>query len=262
MTYTGAAGQNPPFPPVSHFPPPFPYPFPPLPHNPHVNNISHPPFHAPLFSTAPPTAGFGTFPTHLPPPNSFTLATAPPVAHLATPAQPSPVSPSFRHQILFSNYVDLAQLVHPSSCYPQFPREVLTSHGPVELKQPLTTCSKELTAVKFAFIFSLYCDIICSTFPDRRSELDVYMSLNLDEALQFGGHGFYTYHILFASQAAGHLQQFNQGTYSGTQDPELYFRVFAARPSINCDSCGHHPTQLQHAPSPLPCLAPPQPKTN
>ena len=198
-TYTAAAGQNPP-------PNPNPNPFllflippTPHPHNPHLNNISHSPFHAPPFSTAPPAAGFSTFPTHLPPPYSFTLATAPAVARPAAPARPSPVSPSLRHQILAGNYVDLAQLIHPSSCYPQFPREVLTSHGPVELKQPLTTHSKVLTAVEFAFTFSLYRDIICSTFPDCRSELDDYMSLIFYLALRFSGHGLYTYHILFAS---------------------------------------------------------------
>ncbi|KAK0142945.1 hypothetical protein N1851_018939 [Merluccius polli] len=63
-----------------------------------------------------------------------------------------------------------------------------------------------------------------------RQELDDYVSLVLDLALRFG--------------AAGRLQQFNQGTYWGTLDTELYCRVFSARASLNCDQCGapSHPT--------------------
>ncbi|TKS66075.1 hypothetical protein D9C73_000131 [Collichthys lucidus] len=57
-------------------------------------------------------------------------------------------------------------------------------------------------------------------------------------ALRFGGNGFYSYHTLFASQAAERLHQFNQGTYWGTLDIELYCRTFAARPSLHCDQCG------------------------
>ena len=99
---------------------------------------------------------------------------------------------------------------------------------------------------EFAFIFSLYRDIICSPFPDCRSELDDCLSLILDLALRLSGYAFYTYHILFTSQAAGRLQQFNQGTNWGTLDPELYCRVFVARSSLNCDLCGapSHPVTL------------------
>ncbi|KAK0147814.1 hypothetical protein N1851_012504 [Merluccius polli] len=158
------------------------------------------------------------------------------------PQPPPPALPE--GQILAGNYVDLAHLIHPSTCNPHIPRELQTALGPIELKQPLSTRSKELTAVEFALSFSLYHDIICSSFPDRRQELDDYVSLVLDLALRFGGNGFYNYHILFASQAAGRLQQFNQGTYWGTLDTELYCRVFSARASLNCDQCGapSHPT--------------------
>lgn len=66
-----------------------------------------------------------------------------------------------------------------------------------------------LTQVEFAFAFSLYRDTLCSAFPDRSAEKDDYLSTILDLALRFGGTGFYAYHVLFASQAAGHLHQFN-----------------------------------------------------
>eukprot|EP00064_Thunnus_orientalis_P024128 superscaffoldBa00009934_g24404 len=150
--------------------------------------------------------------------------------------------------------IDLAQLIHPTSINPHIPRELLTSFGPMELKQPLPARSKDLTVAEFAFAFSLYRDIICSAFPNHRYELDDYLSLILNLALRFGGNGFYSYHILFASQAAGCLQQFNQDTYWGTLDHELYCRVFAARASLHCEICGapSHPATACTLSAPLP----------
>ncbi|KAI2646043.1 enzymatic polyprotein [Labeo rohita] len=65
-------------------------------------------------------------------------------------------------------------------------------------------------------------------------------------AVRFGGNGFYIYHVFFATQAAGRLQQFNQGTYWGTLDTELYCRIFAARTSLSCELCGapSHPASM------------------
>ncbi|KAF0044753.1 hypothetical protein F2P81_003911 [Scophthalmus maximus] len=112
--------------------------------------------------------------------------------------------------------------------------ELQTIFGPIELKQTLPSLSKELTLVKFALSFYLYRDITCATFPDLRSELDNYLSRILDMALRFGGNGFYTYH--FTSQAARRIQQFNQGTFWGNLDPELYCQVFAAPTAISSGS--------------------------
>ncbi|XP_027136074.1 uncharacterized protein LOC113746034 [Larimichthys crocea] len=213
---------------------------------------------ASLFSPPPP-AGSCPLPLYPPLPSNHSLATATPPARPTASPRPSPVSSALRQQILSGNYVDLAQLIHPSTHNPHIPRELQTALGTFQLKQPLTTHSKELTAPEFTLAFSLYRDVICSAFPDRRSELDDYLSLIIDLALRFGGNGFYSYHILFASQAAERLHQFNQGTHWGTLDIELYCRTFAARPSLHCDQCGapSHPattcsitTQLPHSSAP------------
>ncbi|KAE8287571.1 hypothetical protein D5F01_LYC13617 [Larimichthys crocea] len=239
-------------------PPPFPYPYPPPPHNPHVASISVPTLNAPLSPQLP--LQQAPAPPSLSPPAFQPLsATATPPARPTASPRPSPVSSALRQQILSGNYVDLAQLIHPSTHNPHIPRELQTALGTFQLKQPLTTHSKELTAPEFTLAFSLYRDVICSAFPDRRSELDDYLSLIIDLALRFGGNGFYSYHILFASQAAERLHQFNQGTHWGTLDIELYCRTFAARPSLHCDQCGapSHPattcsitTQLPHSSAP------------
>ncbi|KAL0148448.1 hypothetical protein M9458_056258 [Cirrhinus mrigala] len=80
----------------------------------------------------------------------------------------------------------------------------------------------------------------------RRTELDDYLYIILDMAVRFGGNGFYNYHVFFATQAAGRLQQFNQGTYWGTLDTELCCRIFAARTSLSCELCGapSHPASM------------------
>ncbi|XP_078143999.1 uncharacterized protein LOC144542156 [Centroberyx gerrardi] len=76
-------------------------------------------------------------------------------------------------------------------------------------------------------------------------------------ALCFGGTGFYSYHVHFANQAAGRIQQFNQGTYWGALDSELYCRIFAARTSLSCELCGapSHPATActVSAPPPRSC---------
>ena len=246
-------GHIQPFPSLSSFPPPYPLPYPLPPPDPHAS-ISHPTVSAPSFSTALPTAGLGLFLAPAPPSSSYTLATAQPPVRPQAAARPSPVPPTLRQQILTGNYVDLAQLIHPTSTNPHVPRELPTSFGPWELKQPVPARSKDLTVAEFAFAFSLYRDVICSAFPDRRSELDNYLSLILDLALRFGGNGFYSYHILFTSQAAGRLQQFNQGTFWGTLDHELYCRVFTARSSLYYEMCGapSHPATACTLSAPLP----------
>eukprot|EP00064_Thunnus_orientalis_P025696 superscaffoldBa00013715_g26105 len=141
----------------------------------------------------------------------------------------------------------LPRVAHPQAVDPN--RELLTSFSPLELPAR----SKDLTVAEFAFAFSLYRDIICSAFPDRRSDLDDYLSLILDLALRFSGNG-YSYHILFASQAAGHFQQFNQGMHWETSDHKLYWRVFAARASLRCEMCGapSHPAAACTLIAPLP----------
>ncbi|XP_049902504.1 uncharacterized protein LOC126391655 [Epinephelus moara] len=193
----------------------------------------------------------------------YTLATATPPAPPASAIHhPSPISHSLRQQILSGNYVDLAQLIQPSFFDSSQPRELQTVLGPVPLKQSLPARSKDLTPVEFALAFSLFCDVICSAFPYRRSELDNYLSIVLDMALRFGGAGFYTNHVHFAAQAAGQLQQQNQGTYLGVLDSEIYCRIFAARSSLFCDLCGapSHPASACTIMAPPPHSCPTTPR--
>lgn len=102
----------------------------------------------------------------------------------------------------------------------------------MQLSHSLSPCSKELLPIEFALAFSLFRNTICSVFPDCRSELDNYLSTVLDMALHFRGI------------EAARLHQFNQDTYWGSLDSELYCRVFV--PVVLCPviSVELHPIHL------------------
>lgn len=85
--------------------------------------------------------------------------------------------------------------------------------------------------------------------------MDDNLSTILDLTLRSDGTCFYTYNVLFTSQSAAQLNQFNHSTYWGSLDSKLYCRVFAASPSLPCNLCGApvHPATL----TPNPSLTPP-----
>ncbi|XP_061585356.1 uncharacterized protein LOC133450379 [Cololabis saira] len=170
----------------------------------------------------------------------FTLSTAnPAVRHPNTFAsRPSPVPANLRKQIIDGNYINLALLLMPSLHQPPADKQLQDQEGCPPPRGKSSTLSKELTPTEFAYAFSLYRDVMCASFPLRRQELDDYLSNILNLALRFGGNGFYLYHIHFASEAAARLQQFNEATYWGTLDTELYCRIFAARTALTCSLCG------------------------
>lgn len=94
----------------------------------------------------------------------------------------------------------LTQLFQPSACTTAGPTELSTPHDAAQLKPPSPSCSRELTAVEFAFSISPY--TICSVLPKRRAELNDYLSTILHLALRFSSTGFYTYHVLLASASS------------------------------------------------------------
>ena len=87
------------------------------------------------------------------------------------------MSPSIRAAILQGNYVDLADLLFPSQV--SAPRTIIGYCGPVLLRHLEPTRRRKLTAAEFAYTFSLFQDVICSSFPERWEELDDYLSLIL-----------------------------------------------------------------------------------
>eukprot|EP00064_Thunnus_orientalis_P026073 superscaffoldBa00015183_g26537 len=178
-------------------------------------------------------------------PGNFTLSTAhPPTHHNTHTSCPSPVPDNIRKQIIDGNYVDLTLLLLPSLQQPSAARFLDSYDICSHLKGRSHARSRELTSTEFTYTFSLFRDILCSRFPTHRQELDDYLSIVLNLALHFGRNEFYQYHVHFASEAAARLHQFNEATYWGTLDSELYCRIFAARAALTCTICGasSHPT--------------------
>ncbi|KAK0135696.1 hypothetical protein N1851_028418 [Merluccius polli] len=123
---------------------------------------------------------------------------------------------------------------------------------PLPSSAPQLHPSHSITSSTPHSVFKTIPGVVHSQIADSfRSELDDYLSLTIDLALHFGGNGFYSYHILFASRAAERRQQFNQGTYWGTLDTELYCRIFAARSSLNCEQCGPAPKGVDRRGRPI-----------
>ncbi len=170
---------------------------------------------------------------------AFTLATANPPFHHPNSliSRPSPVPSSLRKQTLKGNYIDLALLLMPSLHQPPAGRFLEGHKEPSQQRGRSTTRSREFTPTEFAYAFSLYRDVLCSCYPGHHQEMDDYLAIILNLALRFGSNGFYQHHIHFASEAAARLQQFNEDTYWGSLDNEIYRRIFAACAALPCSPC-------------------------
>ena len=93
---------------------------------------------------------------------------------------------------------------------------------------------------------SIYRDVICSVFPNRRQELHDYLAVVLDLAVRFGGTLFQEYHRQFSAKASSRLEQRNVATYWGALDLELYCRVSSGTVAVSCSLCSNpaHPASL------------------
>ena len=99
---------------------------------------------------------------------------------------------------------------------------------------------KSLTLAEFNVAFSVYRDTVCEVYPERRVELDNYLSIISDLAYTHGGGLFYEYHKSFSSKSAMYIQRFNQRIDWGTVDLSLISRHFAGHPPLLCKLCGSY----------------------
>ncbi|KAL7380113.1 hypothetical protein ABVT39_011947 [Epinephelus coioides] len=97
---------------------------------------------------------------------------------------------------------------------------------------------RDLSIRHFVTAFGIYRDIICSVFPERRQELDSYLSLICDLNLKYGRNVFYQYHKAFASKAALYIEQFNTRLDWSVLDKELLVMIAGGSQIISCNSCG------------------------
>ncbi len=103
---------------------------------------------------------------------------------------------------------------------------------------PLPRLSKSLLLAEFNVAFGVYRETICESFPNRRSELDNYLAIISDLAINYGGSLFYEYYKSFSAKAAMYIQRFNLKLDWSIVDLELISRHFTGRKSISCSVCG------------------------
>ncbi|ROL41035.1 hypothetical protein DPX16_22356 [Anabarilius grahami] len=120
--------------------------------------------------------------------SNFTLSTAVPAQEFGrrfvSPAAVT-VSSQLRSNIIQGKDINLASLLLPS---PAVDRQTVDCGDvAVFLKTSDPRLQRNLLFAEFAIAFSIYRDILCQVFPDRREELDLYLTMMADFNQRYGG---------------------------------------------------------------------------
>ncbi|CAC5426343.1 unnamed protein product [Mytilus coruscus] len=78
---------------------------------------------------------------------------------------------------------------------------------------------------------------MCTTFPHRRSELDLYERDLVDMATRYPGKGFYEYHKRFSADAAAHLRHNKIPVDWSIRNNSLFCNIFANIKPNTCSIC-------------------------
>ena len=151
------------------------------------------------------------------------------------------VSPQLRRDIILGKNINLPSLLIPgakSGDSDLTNRSILIGEETIPLK-PLTDprLQKNLTIQEFITAFTIYRNIMCSTFPDRREELDAYLRDIIDMSTKFGGFSFYEYHKAFSARAAAILNAYNIKLDWSRRDNNLFCSIFAGHKANACTIC-------------------------
>ncbi|XP_027855686.1 formin-like protein 7 isoform X1 [Xiphophorus couchianus] len=174
-------------------------------------------------------------PSLQPPPTVFTLANArpaPPSGAAYTPLHAN-ISPRLRSKILQGQYINLASILLPS---PVVDQSIASSDQfSAIIKSSDPRLAKDLSIGQFLAAFSVFRDVICSVYPERRIDLDAYLALIADLHLQYGRSLFYQYHKAFATKAAAVLFRSGLNLNWSTLDTEILIMLTQA---VSCHLCG------------------------
>lgn len=148
------------------------------------------------------------------------------------------VSPHLRNNIVQGKNINLATLLLPS---PAADRQMVDCGDvTVLLKTSDPRLQRNLPFAEFVVAFSIYRDILCQVFPDRREELDLYIAMMADFNQQYGGTLFYEYHKSFAAKSASLIALFNSRIDWSVIDTELLVRHFGGQKFLACAICSSH----------------------
>lgn len=153
--------------------------------------------------------------------------------------------------------MNLVSLILPS---PEVDQRVSSTDGLTAIfKSSDPRLSKNLSIGEFLAAFSVYRDVICSVYPDRRTELDSYLSLIADLNLKYDRSLFYQYHKAFAPKAATTLSQSGICRDWSVLDTELLIMLTQASSCLTCTAVGHQSALCPTIPLAASAPAPPFP---
>ena len=145
------------------------------------------------------------------------------------------ISPQLRKNIIAGNDINLASLLIPYYSGTGI-NESNFSDDKTSKPDPRTNTS--LSIGEFIQAFSVYKNIMCSAYPHRRSELDLYERDIVDMASRYSGRGFYEYHKKFSADAAAHLRYNNTKVDWSIRNNTLFCNIFSNTRPNACNVCG------------------------
>ncbi len=155
------------------------------------------------------------------------------------------VAPSIKKDIIAGRYVNLASLLISSS-NDSAVRELSLGTSSILLK-PLadSRLNRPLTLSEFIVAFNIYKKVMCSAYPQRREELDEYLSDIIKMANDYKGLAFYEYHKRFAKNAAQLFIERGLKVDWGIRDQRIFVALFTGQKANTCLHCnGLHLTNF------------------
>ncbi|CAC5415197.1 unnamed protein product [Mytilus coruscus] len=144
------------------------------------------------------------------------------------------ISPQLRKNIISGMDINLTSLLIPYYSG-SGTHELSLSEDQNNKSDPRS--SRSLSLGEFIQAFGIYKNIMCTTFPHRRSELDLYERDLVDMATRYPGKGFYEYHKRFSADAAAHLRHNNIPVDWSIRNNTLFCNIFANIKPNTCSIC-------------------------
>jgi hypothetical protein len=145
------------------------------------------------------------------------------------------ISPQLRKNTIAGNDINLAALLIP---YYSGTGINESNFSDDKTSKPDPRANRSLSIGEFIQAFSVYKNIMCSSYPHRRSELDLYARDIVDMASRYAGRGFYEYHKKFSADAAAHLRYNNTTVDWSIRNNTLFCNIFANTRPNACNVCG------------------------
>ncbi|XP_010774836.1 uncharacterized protein [Notothenia coriiceps] len=150
--------------------------------------------------------------------------------------QAANISSRLRAKILDGKDINLVSLILPS---PECDKAIATGGSITAVfKSADPRLLKDLSIGQFLVAFSIFRDVLCAVYPERRVDSDAYLAVIGDLHIKYGKSVYYQYHKSFSSKAALHLAHCNIRLDWSVLDTELLVMATGGQQVVSCISCG------------------------